>query len=302
MNGTSSITTNYSCSGSTDDQLAFFAVYNFWSGGVVNAIICLVGLAGNTISIPVLMSKAMDSVFNRLLVFLAIFDNLYLLLSLADCFRRHLGTVLIHKYAYGLALYGLHNAVMTCSIYMTVVLAFERHLAVSKPIEYHNAVHSEKRWVRLTRYVLPVVVCSVGFNLPKFFELRPKELIIVKTYESNDGNNYTTDYVRDVRANFPCIYHDVYIYLHTYTSRTVTRPTTHITTHTCVCGWQSPHRSFILPRGIYLMRFLFPSSACCNQPNFPLILYATYVHENCIKSDFRKATHSEYCIEMLSFL
>ncbi len=197
---TATANVNYTCSGSTDAQLAFFDTYNFWSGGVTNALICLVGLAGNSLSIPVLCSRAMDSVFNRLLVFLAIFDNVYLLLSLADCFRRHLGTVLVHKYAFGPVLYGLHNAIMTCSIYMTVVLAFERYLAVSKPIEYHNTVNSGKRWVRLARYVLPVLLLAVVFNLPKFFELRPRERMADRVWAAANGTNVTEVYVVDVSS------------------------------------------------------------------------------------------------------
>lgn len=70
--------------------------------------------------------QSMDSVFNKLLVFLAVFDNLFLVLTLLDCFRRHLGTFPYHIHLYGYALYGLHNIVFTCSIYMTVFLAMER--------------------------------------------------------------------------------------------------------------------------------------------------------------------------------
>ena len=44
----------------------------------LQVVVCTVGFLANALSIPVLFSKAMNSVFNRLLVALAILDNLYL--------------------------------------------------------------------------------------------------------------------------------------------------------------------------------------------------------------------------------
>ena len=47
----------------------------------------------------------------------------------------------------------------------------ERYLAVSKPIEYHNAVSNSSKWPRILAYVLTVIFFSVIINVPKFFEL-----------------------------------------------------------------------------------------------------------------------------------
>ena len=80
----------------------------FYRHGIPMAIFCpkhcktlynlfQIGILGNSLSIPVLLSRAMDSVFNRLLVYLAVFDNVYVILSLCDCFRKHLGTILLHQ-------------------------------------------------------------------------------------------------------------------------------------------------------------------------------------------------------------
>ena len=102
------------------------------------------------------------------------------------------------QYAFCYALYGLHNIVMTCSIYMTVFLAMERYLAVSRPIEYHNSVNSGKRWVRIARYVLPVIIISIICNVPKFYELRPSERRDNVTFVSDDGFNVTEERILDV--------------------------------------------------------------------------------------------------------
>ena len=72
--------------------------------------------------------------------------------SILESFRRELfGATRIHLYLFVYALYPLANANLCCSIYMTVVLALERYLAVSRPVHYHNAVNSGKRWIRIVR-------------------------------------------------------------------------------------------------------------------------------------------------------
>ena len=39
------------------------------------------------------------------------------------------------------------------SIFITVVLALERCLAVAKPIEYHNAIQGTNPWRRVVHYI-----------------------------------------------------------------------------------------------------------------------------------------------------
>lgn len=66
-----------------------------------------VGLAGNLIAMPILLSKRMKTVFNRLLVFLAIFDNVFICCSILEAIRKHYGTFyeLGHVYAYAFFFY-----------------------------------------------------------------------------------------------------------------------------------------------------------------------------------------------------
>ncbi len=59
---------------------------------------------------------------------------------------------------------------------MTVVLALERYLAITKPIAYHNAIQGTNPWRRVLNYVVPVVLASALFNIPKFFETEVKWL------------------------------------------------------------------------------------------------------------------------------
>ena len=63
--------------------------------------------------------------------------------------------------------------VVCCSTYTTVVLALERYRAVWRPIEYHNNVNSSPHpWRRVLVYIVPVVIFSALFNIPKFFETK----------------------------------------------------------------------------------------------------------------------------------
>ncbi|XP_023341605.1 FMRFamide receptor [Eurytemora carolleeae] len=58
---------------------------------------------------------------------------------------------------------------MTGSIYLTISLAVERYITVCHP--FFKLSHNWPAWV----YVLPIVVFSSVFNLPKFFELETVE-------------------------------------------------------------------------------------------------------------------------------
>ena len=118
------------------------------------------------------------STFNRLLIVLAIIDNLYLAFALLEGIRTEMEvpTGDVHTSIFAYALYPLHNVMLCLSIYMTVILAMERYRAVSKPIDYHTIIVSGKQWQRVFHYVVPVVVFSLVFNMPKFFELQTQEL------------------------------------------------------------------------------------------------------------------------------
>ena len=63
---------------------------------------------------------------------------------------------------------------LMCSNNITVVLAFERFIAVTRPIDYHVNVTSSgvSPWRRVCAYMIPTVLFSVAFNIPKFFEVR----------------------------------------------------------------------------------------------------------------------------------
>ena len=165
-------------------------VLGFLFLGAMSIVICLIGLFANTVSIPVLRTKDLyTSTFNRLLIVLAVCDNLYLLFALLESIRTEMElSTDIHTMVFPYAFYPLHNIMLVLSIYMTVILAMERYRAISKPIDYHTIIVSGKQWQRVFHYVVPVVFFSVLFNMPKFFELTTESN--VRT--TDNGTNYTS--------------------------------------------------------------------------------------------------------------
>ena len=74
-----------------------------------------------------------------------------------------------HIYSFPTVLYPLQRITMTTSMYTTVILAFERYYAVSKPFStFVNSGSATKKRV-LTSIGL-VCMFAIIFNMPKFFE------------------------------------------------------------------------------------------------------------------------------------
>ena len=94
---------------------------------VLQTIIGIAGLLANASAIPILCSKEMSSIFNRLLVLLAVYDNFYIICSLLEAMRKRNSHSEIHEHAFAYGLYQLHNFVLCGSIFLTVALALERY-------------------------------------------------------------------------------------------------------------------------------------------------------------------------------
>ena len=66
----------------------------------------------------------------------------------------------------------------------------ERYRAVWRPIEYYNRVREMNPWKRVFFYIGPVILISVIYNLPKFFEPEFREFIIPTTVLNKTTNTY----------------------------------------------------------------------------------------------------------------
>ena len=126
-----------------------------------------------------LFSSAFNNVFNRTLAGLAFFDGIFNLCDILESVRKIYYDMnsclpwsyfkIAHIYIFPKVLYPLHKIAMTTSMYTTVVLAFNRYSAVSKPISvYVNSATGTSKRVLINIFL--VFLFAVLFNLPKFLE------------------------------------------------------------------------------------------------------------------------------------
>ena len=87
----------------TEDEEATIALkrsLSFWMEGVAVVVISCVGLLGNFVAIPLLFSKHLDSIFNRILVCLALSDNIFILTALLEGVRKHVVTSVLQEHIF----------------------------------------------------------------------------------------------------------------------------------------------------------------------------------------------------------
>ena len=154
--------------------------FSYWTEYVIQSIIGVIGIASNTIAIPVLCSREMNTTFNRILTFLAIFDNFFIICQISEARRKMTNAKYndekifsqAHEYAFGYFMYGFHSFVLSSSMFTTVALAVERYQAVQSPVKYHQKTRGTNPWKRaITHYLIPVIIFSSLFCMPKIFEI-----------------------------------------------------------------------------------------------------------------------------------
>lgn len=81
----------YPCHGATPAEMARYQEIVYWVDGIGQILIGCTGIVGNCLAIPVLISKRLKSIFNRILVFLAIFDNIFIFCAVLEGIRYTYG-------------------------------------------------------------------------------------------------------------------------------------------------------------------------------------------------------------------
>ena len=162
-------------------------VTGFAINSVLAGSICVLGLVGNSVSFLVLNKDRETPVASFLLQSLALSDNTFLLLwllhfSLTDWFNyfrlaqmRCAGWLYVRLYTYPLLFVG-----QTCTIWLTVLIAISRYIAICKP--YKAAQFTNLRVIR--KGVALVVGFSFLYNVPRFFEAK------LAVSEDDDRGNY----------------------------------------------------------------------------------------------------------------
>ena len=179
--------TNLSCTlphEISDHQIETYSDFSWWLEGFGAVLIGSCGTILNTTSIIVLLGSALRaSFFNWLLACLALFDNLFLLNGILEALRNHLGSVPLHDYVFVMFLFPFRSVVLCCSMYMTVILALERYIALVRPTLHQPhqggpdtfGTYFRCHFMRLIKYVGPVVFLSSVYYLPRWMELQVVE-------------------------------------------------------------------------------------------------------------------------------
>ena len=179
----------------TFDEEVVYNEVRWWLEGCIQIFINLFGIFGNLVSIPVLLSKDQKSVFYMTLTILSFFDSIFNVTDILESIRkihydRNSCTEAsfiqeIHVFLWPHFLYPLRSIAMVCSIYMTVVLAIERYIAVSRPFLTYTA-DNNRTWKSMIRYTSAMVIVIVGFHISLFAEFTVETLY----YEcSNNGSS-----------------------------------------------------------------------------------------------------------------
>jgi len=134
---------------------------------VVLSTVCLIGIIGNVLCFVVLSKKLLqlNTTLVNLLRWLAILDSLFLLMCITNFSLVHISTEFQTTYYPYMApyLFPPLSIFYTASMYNVVGVAVERYISIAKP--------NLKNQGAFLGYIFPILVFSVLYNFPRFFEL-----------------------------------------------------------------------------------------------------------------------------------
>lgn len=142
--------------------------YRFWLNGIFLVLVGLVGITGNTAQIVLFCRKTRRRCFHGLLFLLAVFDSVLILCNIWNHTLPALSRHVWYSSVWNISLqmsYPCVNIGQMASLYGTMALAAERFLTVCYPFWYRRGLL--KPW----KFILPVIIISIVFNFPRFFEL-----------------------------------------------------------------------------------------------------------------------------------
>ena len=132
-------------------------VYTAWLDLFTRDMISVLGILGNAIIIMILMQRHLRNTFNKLLVALAFFDTftLVMFLTVSICKTTNMFHIMFPYF-----IWPLGNIAVRGSIFMTVIIAYERFMAVRHPLNFNRG----QRY-RAMRYVIFVIIIDVTFHI-----------------------------------------------------------------------------------------------------------------------------------------
>ena len=184
------------CPNITSEELHTLALAKYWVGGVSVCVVASIGIVSNFTAICVLLSTLSNrNNFNQLAALLFLIDSIYLTFSVLTTLQIRLDlasyslTMIFPKFTYP-----LWSISLTLSIFLTVGITHERYIAIKYPIIHRQRMRSAKyRRVNLLKYIVGVFICTMIFNIPKFFEIETGWRVIERSL--NNSQRYTTEYI-----------------------------------------------------------------------------------------------------------
>ena len=185
----------------TESELYIYDRFKFIVEIVTGIVVCVIGIGLNILAIVVLISmNSRQNIFNYLLICLLCADIGYLLncviyLTLdhfitSDRWLNQLLPTFIHP---------VHYITITLSIFLTISISHERFIAIQYPIAHSQKMKSTRsRRINLMLYLVVIILLTIVFHLPKFFELEVvwKNPSIEEAEEEQRHEKYTRYFFR----------------------------------------------------------------------------------------------------------
>ena len=88
LGGDDPLRDNLDCPVNSDEEFELLDKFSFWVEGVLQTVLAVFGIIGNTIASVIISRKEMRNSFNLLLVSLACFDSTFLFGSILESIRE----------------------------------------------------------------------------------------------------------------------------------------------------------------------------------------------------------------------
>ena len=178
----SDIDTNSLCTHSIEevvspDHIQVLLNVHLWFEGVFQITVGIIGIISNLLAIPVLCGRCMKSIFNKLLICLLILHTFYIISSLLTVAiwppwkineddTNPLWSITLFRFV----LRPLNHLMLFSSIFITVLMARQRYLAIRHPIEYRNINQNGNQWIPASKNLFGVLIIAGMFTWSIFLE------------------------------------------------------------------------------------------------------------------------------------
>lgn len=172
-------------------------------------IVGIIGVISNLLAIPILCGKGMRSVFNKLLICLLILHTIYIFCSILyetfwsewekDDQQNAFTLLFIILFSY--VLHPLKQFMLFSSIFITILMARQRYLAIRHPVEYHNSLQSSNPWRVALSNLLAVLIAAALLTFPLYLETK---ILHQEKADIININSTHFQYVSIVVINWTC--------------------------------------------------------------------------------------------------